>query len=606
MPIRAYSGQSEALRFPSLYRRIVSLRRQAISRTTEVSSELGIEALLTFLGGIGLFLLGMRMMTDGLKMAAGSTLRGILVSATRSRLRGLASGVLITTMVQSSSAVIFATIGFVNAGLMTLAQAIGVIYGSNLGTTLTSWVVALIGFNVNLQALSLPAIGLGMALWVTMGVRRYGALGQAVAGFGLFFLGIDVLRDTFAGTGDVQLLATWADLGAWSLVLFLGAGFILTVLMQSSSAALAVTLTAAAGGLIPFESAAVMVIGANVGTTSTALFAIIGATSAAKRAALAHVAFNVITAAAAIAILPVLLWLVELIAGGIRLEKQPATLLAIFHTMTKLLGIFIMWPLTGLMVRQLQRMFISPLETTGKPQYLDRNIQATPSLALEAVHRELTRMGEIARQSARTALSTEYKSDSTLQETADSMDQLSLAVSEFTSGIYRPEHEHLLCEALPIALRVAQYYDSVAELSAEMEGMMPGSSIDSPALANSVHELKRTAVGTLNKLEAPGVDVEEQRAEFEKAYQHTKNQLLLGGARREIQSSRLASVLEQLSTLHRLIRHVSKGADYLEQYQRLIRGSHPADKELNEDVREESMEASGHSAEGAEKPLQSQ
>lgn len=553
---------------------------------------MGIEGLLTFLGGIGLFLLGMRMMTDGLKMAAGDTLREILIMATRSRLRGLASGVLITTMVQSSSAVVFATIGFVNAGLMTLAQAIGVIYGSNLGTTLTSWIVALVGFNVNLQALSLPAIGIGMALWMLLGGRRYGALGQAIAGFGLFFLGIDVLRETFASTGDVELLAAWADRGTLSLLLFLGAGFVLTVLMQSSSAALAVTLTAAGGGLIPFSAAAVMVIGANVGTTSTALFAIIGATSPAKRAALAHVAFNVITAGVAIAILPLLLWLVELIAEGISLEKHPATLLAIFHTITKVLGIVIMWPLTSFLVEQLQRLFVSPLETTSRPQFLDRHIQKTPSLALEAVYRELTRMGEIVRSAARTALSTEYKSDRTLAETAQSMDQLSLAVSEFSSGIYRPDHEHLLSEALPFALRVAQYYNSVAELAAELEGMMPGTAIDDARLREGVTELKQSAIGVLSALEDTTVDVADQLEGFERIYQHTKNQLLLGAARRQIQASRLATVLEQLSTLHRQMKHACKATEYLQRYFDLIHGQKHAQgsDEAPDPAREQTVE----------------
>src|SRR5690554_8134266 len=169
--------------------------------------------IVTLFGGIGLFLLGMRLMTDGLAASAGGGLRNILAHATRSRLRALGSGLVITTGVQSSSAVIFATIGFVNAGLLSLGQAIGIVYGANLGTTLTSWLVALAGFNLNLRALALPAIGVGAVAWAISRASRWGALGQAVAGFGLFFLGIDVLRDAFEGLGTAFSLHGHADSG---------------------------------------------------------------------------------------------------------------------------------------------------------------------------------------------------------------------------------------------------------------------------------------------------------------------------------------------------------------------------------------------------------
>ncbi|MFU8817111.1 MAG: Na/Pi cotransporter family protein, partial [Pseudomonadales bacterium] len=260
---------------------------------------MSIAALLTFAGGVGLFLLGMRLMSDGLKIAAGPALRELLARATGSSWRAFGSGVLITAMVQSSSAVVFATIGFVNAGLLTLGQAVGVIFGANVGTTLTSWIVAVVGFNVNLQALAMPAIALGMAGWIG-GRGRGVALGQALVGFGIFFLGLDVLKGTFSEADGVLALVQFGDGGALRLLPFVAIGILLTVLMQSSSAALAVTLTAAAGGLMPLPAATAMVIGANVGTTSTAVFATIGATAAARRAAMAHVLFNVVAAVAAL------------------------------------------------------------------------------------------------------------------------------------------------------------------------------------------------------------------------------------------------------------------------------------------------------------------
>ncbi|NLB57654.1 MAG: Na/Pi cotransporter family protein, partial [Gammaproteobacteria bacterium] len=288
--------------------------------------------LFTLLGGIGLFLLGMRLMTDGLTASAGGGLRTILAGATRSRGRALVSGLIITTGVQSSSAVIFATIGFVNAGLLSLGQSVGLVYGANLGTTLTSWLVAVAGFNLHLRALALPAIGLGALAWAISRSSRWGALGQAVAGFGLFFLGIDVLREAFDGIGGMfsvqgQDAETIAGIAAFVL-----SGIAITLLTQSSSATLAITLTAAAGGLLPLQAAAAMIIGANVGTTSTAVFAAIGATSPARRVAAAHVLFNVVTAAMALALLPALLWLSRAMAGVVMDEPHIALVLAVFHT----------------------------------------------------------------------------------------------------------------------------------------------------------------------------------------------------------------------------------------------------------------------------------
>ncbi|MCC5861543.1 MAG: Na/Pi cotransporter family protein [Gammaproteobacteria bacterium] len=530
-----------------------------------------LSAVFAFIGGIGLFLLGMRLMTDGLKVAAGDTLRQILAAATRSRLRGLASGVLITTMVQSSSAVIFATVGFVNAGLLTLYQAIGVIYGSNLGTTLTSWIVALVGFNVNLQALAMPALGVGMGLWVAFGGRRYGALGQALAGFGLFFLGIDVLRDTFADMGDAAALEAWAGHGVFSLLLFMLIGITLTVLMQSSSAALAVTLTAAAGGLIPLTAAAAMVIGANVGTTSTAAFAVLGATAAAKRAASAHVVFNALTAVVAFITLPLLLWLVEVISEVLGLAGRIATSLAIFHTLTKLLGVALMWPLTGALVRQLERRFRSREEDESQPRHLDRNVQAAPALALDAIALELHRMGAMARRTAGDALSSEHGGAERLEPAWRAIESLNIALAEFASGISRSENEPQLSVRLPDGLRVGNYLVDVCEHAVEVSRLQPQIELRDEALAGAANSLRAHAAALL---ELTAVDHEDfdldalqaARGAFEAEYQSLKAQLLRAGTSGGLPARRMASALEQFSAIRRIVDQATKAADYLQRF----------------------------------------
>ncbi len=527
---------------------------------------------LNFLGGIGLFLLGMRLMTDGLTTAAGDTLRVILSAATRSRMRAILSGILITTLVQSSTAVVFTTIGFVNASLLALPQAVGVIFGSNLGTTLTSWIVALIGFNLDLQVIALPAIGIGMAVSVALGKGQYGALGRAIAGFGLFFMGIDVLKDAFDGIGDVIDLHRWAGEGVLNLLLFVLIGIVLTVIIQSSSAALTVILTATAGGLIPLTAAAAMVIGANVGTTSTALFAVFDATAAARRAAMSHVIFNLVVALVSFVLLLPLLWVVHVIAQLIGSQDQLAMSLAIFHTLVNLLGILVMWPLTPRLVAWLETRFRTLEEDESRPRFMDRNVQSAPSLALDALAQELHRMQGIARRVADAAISAEDPHNPSLEGGHRALESLNIAISEFASGIPRATMSADQQNALPHAQRVGQYLVNVAEHAREMlqehheVELAPES-----ALAASRNALRASAVALLDltQVDSPQWDAERlaaARRDFETQYQALKAQVLQAGTAGAILPRSMAETLERLSDLHRVVDQASKAAVFLDRY----------------------------------------
>ncbi|MEX2352715.1 MAG: Na/Pi symporter, partial [Gammaproteobacteria bacterium] len=347
----------------------------------------------TSLGGIGLFLVGMWLMTDGLKLAAGNALRDILFSWTNSRLRGLSTGFMITGIVQASGAVTVATIGFANAGLLSLEQAIWVIFGSNLGTTMTSWIVALLGFKLNIEYFALPLIGVGMIIRLTGSSNRLSAIGQAIVGFGLFFLGISVLKDGFTGYLADFTLPGAETAGLQIIVLYLLFGIVMTTLMQSSSAAMIITLGAAESGLIPLSSAAAVVIGANLGTTTIAIISVWGATSTAKRVAASHVLFNLITASIAIIIMVPMLNLVAYIQALMQLSETPAMTLALFHTAFNLLGILLMWPLSSRLLVILNRLFIESPTTTGKPVYIDRPSLEVPAVAMEALIKELDHTG---------------------------------------------------------------------------------------------------------------------------------------------------------------------------------------------------------------------
>ena len=391
---------------------------------------MNVALLITCFGGLGLFLLGMRMMTSGLSLAAGRHLRSILGNWTKTPLRGLFSGFLLTAILQSSGAITVAVIGFVNAGLLKLSQSVGIVYGSNIGTTVTGWIVAAVGLNINIKALALPLIGLGAALNLTGKHTRREPLGDALAGFGLFFLGIEILQNAFQGLDHTMDIALLSGLGIWTIPVFLGVGCILTVLMQSSSAAMILVLTAAVSGIVDVHTAAATVIGTNIGATSTAALAVLGATYNAKKVAASHIIFNVGTTIVALASLPLLLRLVEMICRTVGLQNDVAITLALFHTMFNLFGVLLFLPFTKKLVRFLNARIGREEMLLSKPKYLDKNVLTQPHLALEALFMELGRSGEMTRDLARKALKNEFN-PKLLEKDRSALNGLVTAIKNF-------------------------------------------------------------------------------------------------------------------------------------------------------------------------------
>ena len=520
-------------------------------------------------GGIGLFLLGMLLMTDGFKLAAGKTLRNILEGSTSTPMRGLLSGALITSLVQSSGAVTVAIIGFVNAGLMSLSQAITVIYGSNIGTTMTSWLVALIGFKINIKAFALPAIGIGMMLRLVKGPGRQGAMGEALAGFGVFFLGIDVLKSSFEGIGAGIQLASLGGGGLTSLFVFLGIGFLLTFLMQSSSAALAIVLTATAGGVIPLNDAAVMVIGANVGSTSTAALAVLGATPNAKRVAASHVVFNLLTGLVALMILPLLLKFLATLQQIIGKDAGSVTILAMFHSTFNILGVMLLWPMTGKMVVFLKKRFRTTEEDEARPRYLDKNVVATPVLAMHALAKELERLGVIARRMAKGALSSEASPGPQLGKDKIVLDKLETKVGEFVNLMQRSHLPAEFDDLLPNGLRVAGYYAAIAELAimaADKQAELQ--SLEDEEAAEAMASFKGSVVRLLDiadmELEEYNVDFcMEQVHLLIDEYHDLKARLLREGTQGLIPVRQMVLLQELISYFRRIAEQAEKGARYL-------------------------------------------
>ena len=514
-------------------------------------------------GGIGLFLLGMWLMTDGLKLAAGPALERILARSTGTRLRGLASGTLITALVQSSSAVTVTTIGFVNAGLLTLGQALWVLFGSNVGTTMTGWLVSLAGLNFKIEALALPMIGLGMVLHFTGEGRRRGALGMALAGFGVLFLGIDVLKDTFMDLGSQMALPEGS--GVLGVLAHVGAGALLTVLMQSSSAALAIALTAAQGGLLEIDDAAAVVIGANVGTTVTALLASLGATPNARRAAAAHVLFNLLTGAVALVLLPWLIDGVALFQDLLELDAAPAVTLALFHTVFNVLGVVLMWPLAARLTEFLARRFRTAEEDEARPQHLDNNVLSVPALALGALIQEVRRMGEIALRGARRVWTIQQAaSPASLPEQAV-VAQLNEAIARFIAQLHRVSMAAESAQRLPEVLRAARYYDAVAELSAELMAMPYPGTLGSPQLRDRIMAFMEQAETLLGADVVEGaVEPEARQADMQRHYRALKAAVLAEGARGDFDIHDMELCLRRLSRMRRLAEQALKAATTLE------------------------------------------
>jgi len=251
--------------------------------------------ILTLIGSLGLFLYGMKLMSEALQKVAGSKMRQILAAMTNNRFKGILTGFLVTTTIQSSSATTVMIVSFVNAGLISLVASVGVIMGANIGTTVTAWLIAILGFKVSLSFLSLPLIGISFPLFFSKNNNRK-SWGEFIIGFAILFIGLQFLKENVPGIDNADTLAFLSDLTNWgffSTLIFVLVGTLLTVMIQSSSATMALTLVMCYNGLISFEMAAAMVLGENIGTTITANIAAYVANVSAKRAARAHFIFNV-------------------------------------------------------------------------------------------------------------------------------------------------------------------------------------------------------------------------------------------------------------------------------------------------------------------------
>ncbi|HVZ10608.1 Na/Pi cotransporter family protein [Rhodopila sp.] len=344
------------------------------------------------LGGVGLFLLGMTIMTDGLKGLAGSSLRAVLGQAAATPLSGAFWGAVVTLIVQSSSATTMTTIGLVSAGLLTFPQGLGLVFGANVGTTGTGWLVALIGVRVSLSAYALPLIFAG-AMARLLGKGRFAAAGAALAGFALVLYGLTTLQQGMGGVAEqlhpsdlptvLGMPGTGFLPGLLGLVSLVVTGLVMTAVMQSSTAAIAVTLSAFHAGAIGLEQGCALIIGQNIGTATSSALAAIGASTTAKRLAVAYVLFKIVAAVIAIVLFPLT---VRFLAGATGIADG-ATLLAAYHTAYNVVGVAVLMPAIDRFTRLVERLL--PETRTPLLRGLDPAAQDNPVVAVEAARRTM-------------------------------------------------------------------------------------------------------------------------------------------------------------------------------------------------------------------------
>jgi len=425
---------------------------------------------ITVLGGVGLFMLGMTVMTEGLKAMAGSALRGVLSKAAATPLSGAFWGAIVTLLVQSSSATTMTTIGLVSAGLLTFPQGLGLVFGANVGTTGTGWLVALIGLRVSLSAYALPMIFVG-ALTKLLGSGRIAAAGAALAGFALVLYGLTSLQQGMGGLAQsmhpadlpavlgapgVGLVSGW--IGLLTLVV---AGLAMTAVMQSSTAAIAVTLAAFGSGAIGLNQGCALIIGQNIGTATSSALAAIGASTTAKRLALAYVLFKLIAALIALAAFPLTMPPMQRWQGAV----DGLTLLAAYHTAFNVVGVVVLLPAVDWFTRFVERLLPSRDSTLRRG--LDPAALVNPVVAVETVRRAVAHVLKDLCVWIAASLAGEGRKNGETSRAAGTLKE----AREFLSGLKEPTGSEEESLRLTHTLHALDHTSRLADMAGEGDGL---------------------------------------------------------------------------------------------------------------------------------------
>lgn len=419
------------------------------------------------LGGLALFLYGMKSMGDGLQKAAGDKIRKALERITKHSITAVLLGATTTAIIQSSSATSVLVVGFVNAGLMTLKQAIGVIMGANIGTTITVQIIAF-----QLTDYVFLIITIGFLFYIFSKNRVYHYIGQFILGFGILFLGLEIMTSSVGPLNDSPVFLDFITSFSYNPLLGVLVGILITCLVQSSSATIGMLIALASQGIITFDAAVPVLFGDNIGTCVTSVLASMGANLNARRAALAHVMFNVIGTIIFIALLPLFKEFVYFVS-----PDQPARLIANAHTSFNILNTCLFLPFVGLYARAIEKILPGTVKIEEKgPIYLDERMFGNPAVALSLSKKEIIRMATIAHRSLESAVNGFYKKDEKLLEGTQKdekiVDELEREITVYLANLsqkgFSPtlsgRHSGFL-NAVKDIERVGDHADNIAELA---------------------------------------------------------------------------------------------------------------------------------------------
>ena len=420
---------------------------------------MGILQICTLLGALGMFLYGMNLMSSGLQKAAGERLRGFLSAMTSNPFKGVLTGLGITTVIQSSSATTVMVVSFVNAGLLTLVQAIGVIMGANIGTTVTAWMVSWLGFKADISILAVPLMLFGFLFSNSKKDQRK-HVGELIVGFSLLFLGLSFMKNSVPDLREtpqvLEFVSTWASHGFGSVLLFLAFGTVLTLVLQSSSATMAITLIMLSMGWIPFNMACAMVLGENIGTTITANIAASVGNTQAKRAAMSHTIFNVFGVLWALILFQPFLRLVGGITATIFGLPNPAAEgfvvtdatsaegtaalygLSMLHTLFNTINTLLLVWFTKWIAQAVSWIIPAPKnqeKEVFRLQYISAGPLATPELSVEQAFNEIIHFAEISKNGAL------YARQAVIEADTDKFEELRAKLVKYEEISDRIEYE---------------------------------------------------------------------------------------------------------------------------------------------------------------------
>ena len=437
------------------------------------------EILIPFVGGLGMFIYGMQIMAAGLEHAAGNRMKTVLEALTKNKFIGVLLGAAITAVIQSSSATTVMVVGFVNAGIMNLTQAMGIIMGANVGTTVTGWLVSAVEWAEFLKPATIApiAVGIGVVMMLTGKRRSAKEIANIIIGFGLLFIGITTMSDAVAPLKEVEAFTNlFVKLGGNP---FLGilVGAAVTAIIQSSSASVGILQSLAAAGLVPFTAAIYIIMGQNIGTCVTAMMSSMGAKKNAKTAALMHLLFNII---GTVIFSTIAIIFFEVINAGADYGLISQTQISIVHTVFNIATTVLLFPASNLIVKLAKKIGkVDDTEVDEGKALLDDRMLETPAIAIQSAMNEAVRMGTIVERSievVKTVLFTKKTEDiNVLREDETTVDKLCAEVSNYViklSTLQISEQEHAetvrLLQVLSDIERVSDYCENIAEFAETM------------------------------------------------------------------------------------------------------------------------------------------